>query len=99
MKELEHQGYSYEAADASFEMLLRRLQPGYVAPWAVADFTTQVRKNGGGVHAEATVKVDVGGTTYHTAASGNGPVNALDAALRKALSPTFPALDAVSLHV
>jgi len=98
LKELEHQGYSYEAADASFEMLLRRLQPGYNAPWTVADFTTQVRKNGGSVHAEATVKVEVGGMLYHTAASGNGPVNALDAALRKALSPTCPALDEVSLH-
>jgi 2-isopropylmalate synthase len=98
LKELEHQGYSYEAADASFEMLVRRLQPGYSAPWSVADFTTQVRKNGGSVHAEATVKVDVGGTVYHTAASGNGPVNALDAALRKALSPRFPSLDDVSLH-
>ncbi len=98
LKELEHQGYSYEAADASFEMLVRRLQPGYTAPWSVADFTTQVRKNGGSVHAEATVKVEVGGTVYHTAASGNGPVNALDAALRKALSPRFPALDDVSLH-
>jgi 2-isopropylmalate synthase len=98
LKELEHQGYSYEAADASFMMLVRRLQPGYTAPWTVADFTTQVRKNGGSVHAEATVKVEVGGTVYHTAASGNGPVNALDAALRKALSPRFPSLDDVSLH-
>jgi 2-isopropylmalate synthase len=98
LKELEHRGYSYEAADASFEMLLRRLQPGYAAPWTVADFTTQVRQNGGSVNAEATVKVEVGGALYHTAASGNGPVNALDAALRKALSPRFPELDAVSLH-
>ena len=98
LKELEHQGYSYEAADASFLMLVRRLQPGYRAPWTVADFTTQVRKNGSSVHAEATVKVDVGGTVYHTAASGNGPVNALDAALRKALGPRFPSLDDVSLH-
>jgi 2-isopropylmalate synthase len=98
LKELEHRGYSYEAADASFEMLLRRLQPGYVAPWTVADFTTMVRKDGGSVHAEATVKVEVGGEVYHTAASGNGPVNALDAALRKALSPRFPALRGVSLH-
>src|SRR5256886_2007317 len=98
LKQLEHQGYAYEAADASFEMLLRRLQPGYVAPWTVADFTTQVRKNGGSVHAEATVKVEVGDSIYHTAASGNGPVNALDAALRKALSPRFPSLEGVSLH-
>ena len=50
------------------------------------------------MHAEATVKVEVDGTLYHTAASGNGPVNALDAALRKALSPRFPTLDDVSLH-
>ena len=98
LKELEHQGYSYEAADASFEMLVRRLQPGYTAPWTVADFTTQVRKNGGSVNAEATVQVEVAGTVFHTAASGNGPVNALDAALRKALSPRFPALDGVTLH-
>lgn len=97
LKELEHSGWSYEAADASFAMLVRRLQPGYTAPWTVADFTVQVRKNGGAVHAEATVKVDVAGTVYHTAASGNGPVNALDAALRKALSPRFPPLDDVSL--
>ncbi len=98
LKELEHRGYSYEAADASFEMLMRRLQPGYEAPWKVADFTTLVRKDGGSVHAEATVKVEVGGAMYHTAASGNGPVNALDAALRKALAPKFPALRGVSLH-
>jgi 2-isopropylmalate synthase len=98
LKELEHRGYSYEAADASFEMLVRRLQPGYRAPWKVADFTTSVRQNGEAVHAEATVKVEVGDAVYHTAASGNGPVNALDAALRKALSPRFPGLRRVSLH-
>jgi 2-isopropylmalate synthase len=98
LKELEHRGYSYEAADASFEMLVRRLQPGYTAPWTVADFTTQVRKDGASVHAEATVKVEVDGAVYHTAASGNGPVNALDAALRKALSSRFPGLEGVGLH-
>ena len=98
LKELEHRGYSYEAADASFEMLVRRLQPGYKAPWTVADFTTNVRKNGDSVNAEATVQVEVAGTVYHTAASGNGPVNALDAALRKALSPRFPGLRGVTLY-
>ncbi|MHB8689571.1 MAG: alpha-isopropylmalate synthase regulatory domain-containing protein, partial [Candidatus Dormibacteria bacterium] len=98
LKELEHRGYSYEAAEASFAMLVRRLQPGYQAPWTVADFTTSVRKNGESVNAEATVQVEVGGSVYHTAASGNGPVNALDAALRKALSPRFPSLRGVTLH-
>jgi 2-isopropylmalate synthase len=97
LKELEHRGYSYEAADASFELLLRRLQPDYTAPWQVVDFTTLVRKHGTTVQAEATVKVEVGDDVYHTAASGNGPVNALDAALRKALIPRFPALKGVRL--
>jgi len=97
LKELEHRGYSYEAADASFELLLRRLQPEYRAPWKVVDFTTLVRKHGATVQAEATVKVEVGDDVFHTAASGNGPVNALDAALRKALIPRFPALKGVRL--
>src|SRR6202171_5346767 len=97
LKELEHRGYSYEAAEASFEMLVRRLQPGYKAPWTVADFTTQVRKSGSSVNAEATVQVEVGGTVYHTAATGNGPVNAVDAALRKALSPRVTGLQGVAV--
>ena len=97
LKELEHRGYSYEAADASFELLLRRLQPDYQAPWKVVDFTTLVRMHGDSAQAEATVKVEVGDGVYHTAASGNGPVNALDAALRKALIPRFPALKGVRL--
>src|SRR5216683_728322 len=54
--------------------------------------------SGTSVNAEATVQVVVGGTVYHTAATGNGPVNALDAALRKALSPRFPGLRGVTLH-
>src|SRR6266581_2961565 len=97
LRELEHRGYSYEAADASFELLLRRLNPEYLAPWRVVDFTTSVRRHGTAVQAEATVKVEVGSDVYHTAASGNGPVNALDAALRKALIPRFPALKGVRL--
>jgi len=97
LKELEYRGYSYEAADASFELLLRRLAPDYQAPWRVVDFTTLVRRHGAAVQAEATVKVEVGADLYHTAASGNGPVNALDAALRKALIPRFPSLKGVRL--
>ena len=97
LKELEYRGYSYEAADASFELLLRRLKPGYEEPWRVVDFTATVRRHGAAVQAEATVKVEVGAEVFHTAASGNGPVNALDAALRKALIPRFPALKGVRL--
>src|SRR5207244_4945143 len=77
LKELEHRGYSYEAADASFELLLRRLGPDYRAPWRVVDFTTSVRRHGTAVQAEATVTVAVGANVSHTAASGNGPVSAL----------------------
>src|ERR1700730_18729603 len=73
-------------------------QPATGAAWKVADFTTLVRKDGSSVQAEATVKVEVGDDVFHTAASGNGPVNALDAALRKALGPRFPALRGVRLH-
>ena len=97
LKELEHRGYSYEAADASFELLLRRLRPGYQSPWRLVDFTTSVRKNGASAQAEATVQIQVGDDLFHTAASGNGPVNALDAALRKALIPRFPGLKGVRL--
>ena len=98
VKQLERQGYSYEGADASFEMLLRRSRPGYRAPWDLLDFMTVVRHDGSrGVQAEATVKMKLGGRTVHTAAEGNGPVNALDAALRKALSPGRPRLRSVRL--
>lgn len=64
----------------------------------VADFTTMVRKDAAILSMRKRLKVEVGGTVYHTATSGNGPVNALDAALRKALSPRFPGLKGVSLH-
>ncbi|MGH7777255.1 MAG: citramalate synthase [Candidatus Dormibacterales bacterium] len=98
VKDLEKQGYSYEGADASFEMLLRRARPGYRPPWEVLDFMSVVRRDGDrGLRSEAMVKVRVGGRTVHTAAEGNGPVNALDAALRKALGASRPGLRRVRL--
>ena len=67
---------------------------GYVAPFRIVDFTVIVeRRNGGASRAEASVKVEVDGEVLHTAADGNGPVNALDLALRKALGAFYPALD------
>ncbi|MGH2521064.1 MAG: citramalate synthase [Anaerolineales bacterium] len=95
IKQLEAQGFSFEAAEASVAMMLKRLQPGYVPPFELVDFSVTVEhRRGRGIFAEATVKVKVpaGGEILHTAAEGNGPVNALDAALRKALIPRYPAL-------
>ena len=98
IKELEHQGFQFEAAEGSFEMLLRRAAPDYRAPFELLDFTVMVEKRGGlGVASQATVKLRVGDEIMHTAAEGDGPVNALDRALRKALVPHYPELDDVRL--
>jgi 2-isopropylmalate synthase len=93
IKHLEHQGFTFEGAEASVEMLLHRSRPGYRAPFEMLDFTAVVEhREGRGIFAEATIKVRVGDQVFHTAAEGNGPVNALDAALRKALLSTYPHL-------
>jgi 2-isopropylmalate synthase len=98
IKELEHRGFQFEAAEGSFEMLLRRSAPGYEAPFELLDFTVIVEKRGGhAVQAQATVKLTVGGEIMHTVAEGAGPVNALDRALRKALVPFHPELQDVRL--
>jgi len=98
IKELEADGAAFEGAEASFELLIRRYSPGYQPPFRIVDYTALVEQREGREQlAEATVKVAVDGEVLHTAADGNGPVNALDAALRKALSAFYPELDAVHL--
>jgi 2-isopropylmalate synthase len=98
IKELEHRGFQFEAAEGSFEMLLRRKDPAYRAPFVLDEFTVIVEKRGGeGIRAQATVKLRVGDQIMHTAAEGDGPVNALDQAVRKALLPHYPALGHVHL--
>ncbi|MGZ3587687.1 MAG: citramalate synthase [Candidatus Limnocylindrales bacterium] len=98
IKRLEADGSSFEGAEASFDLLIRRHQPGYRAPFRLLDFTVLVeQRDGSDLRAEATVKVEVEGEVLHTAADGNGPVNALDQALRKALRAFYPGLDAVHL--
>jgi 2-isopropylmalate synthase len=98
IKELEHQGFQFEAAEGSFEMLLRRAAPEYQAPFAMEDFTVLVEKRGASPsRAQATVRIRVGDEMMHTAAEGDGPVNALDRAARKALLPHYPALADVHL--
>jgi 2-isopropylmalate synthase len=98
IKQLEADGLAFEGAEASFELLVRRHKPGYEVPFALCDYTVLVEQRGGAeMLAEATVKVEVAGEVLHTAADGNGPVNALDTALRKALGAFYPQLDAVHL--
>jgi 2-isopropylmalate synthase len=98
IKELEAQGFQFEGAEASFQLLLRRSQPGYKAPFELVAFSANTqRRNGDPSWSEASVKVKVDGEIFHTAAEGNGPVNALDAAIRKALLNFYPQLAEISL--
>ncbi|MDZ4158976.1 MAG: citramalate synthase [Anaerolineaceae bacterium] len=94
IKQLESTGFSFEAAEASVVLMFKRQQDGYKAPFELIDFTAMVEhRQGRGIFAEATVKVKVGNEIFHTAAEGNGPVNALDAALRKALISHYPMIN------
>ena len=98
IKELESGGFQFEAAEGSFEMLVRRASPDYTPPFELLDFTVIVEKRGGNdMMSQATVKLRVGGEVMHTAAEGDGPVNALDQAIRKALLPHYPELAEVHL--
>lgn len=99
VKELENQGFAFEGAEASVHLLVRRSDPGYTAPFAVVDFTVVIqRRPSGEMIAEATVKLRVEGEVIHTAADGNGPVNALDLAARKALRQRYPQIDRTHLR-
>ncbi len=104
VKEKESQGYQYEGAEASFELLVHRQIPGYKPPFELEDFVIVERRRASNdsqqlneMLAEAMVKLRVNGQLQHTAAEGNGPVNALDDAVRKALQMIYPQLDQVKL--
>ena len=99
IKELENKGYQFEAADGSFELLLRRSDPDYVPRFEVLDVAVlaERRRGDGRMFAEATVKLKVGAQVVHQVAEGEGPVHALDRALRKALEPLYPSLGEVRL--
>jgi 2-isopropylmalate synthase len=93
IKALEAKGFSFEAAEASVALLMKRQEPGYAPPFELIDFLVNVEhRTGRGIFSEAMVKVRVDGEVLHTAAEGDGPVDALDAALRKALLPRHPAV-------
>ncbi|MBO9323050.1 MAG: citramalate synthase, partial [Roseiflexus sp.] len=98
IKELENRGFQFEAAEGSFEMLVRRAAPDYEPPFELLDFTVVVSKHGDrDMTSQAMVKLRVGDEVMHTAAEGAGPVNALDRAIRKALLPHYPELADVQL--
>jgi 2-isopropylmalate synthase len=106
LKRLEHEGYHFEVADGSLELLLRRAT-GWTADYFTVESFRVITDHGAGadgstsepsgVTTEATVKVHVGPERIVATAEGNGPVNALDAALRGAIGSKFPALDAIHL--
>ncbi len=92
VKELESRGYQFEAAEGSFEMLLRRASPDYVPPFETLGFTVVSEKHGDQTTARARVDIRVGDVVWHGASEGQGPVNALDRAARQALLPEYPEL-------
>ena len=102
VKEKEYQGYAFDSAEASFELLARRLihgVPAYfsIERWRVMD---ERRFNARGtlvVESEATATLTIGSLACHEVAVGNGPVNALDTAIRKALMPHYPSIEGMRL--
>ncbi len=99
VKQLEHDGYSFEAADGSFELLIRRELGLYQKTFDLTEYHTSFRqyRDGHPPVCEATVKLVVNGTAELTVAEGRGVVNSLDIALRKALLPFYPEITGVSL--
>jgi len=97
IKELEHAGFEFEAAEGSLALLIRKAMSGGNAPFQLDGYHVSMRRDGVSSVCEATVKVRVDGVPAHTVAEGDGPVNALDAALRSALSRFFPVLKKVKL--
>lgn len=98
VKELEARGYHFEAADASFDLLIRRETGHYEPLFTLEGWRTIVEKSADGrVTTEATIKIWVGGERFLRTAEGNGPVNALDNALRSAIGETYPHLKEIDL--
>ncbi|MDP2181274.1 MAG: citramalate synthase [Actinomycetota bacterium] len=98
IKELEHAGYSFEAADASLEIMLKKRLGTYKSFFRLESFRCLMEKREDGkVMTEATIKIHVGGHRYIATAEGNGPVNALDKALRIAIGAFYPDLEHIAL--
>ncbi len=97
VKRRENDGFEYEAAEASLALLIRKALAHRELPFTVDDYHVSIRSHGSASICEATVKVRVGKKTAHTVAEGDGPVNALDGALRQALAKFFPVLKRIQL--
>ena len=97
IKELEHTGYEFEAAEASLALLICKCMKDEPLPFEILSYHVSMRSEGKKSICEATVKARVGEKVAHTVAEGEGPVNALDSALRAALSTFYPQLNAVKL--
>jgi 2-isopropylmalate synthase len=98
IKALEARGFSFEAGEASVAVRLKRKEAGYAPPFELVDFLVNVEhRSGRGLFAEAMVKVKVDEAVLHTAAEGDGPVDALYTALRKALVGHYPEIDVLHL--
>jgi 2-isopropylmalate synthase len=97
VKDLEHLGYEFESADGSLALLIRRALTHDPPPFVVDAYNVSVRRDDGGSVCEAVVKVRIGDQSEHRVADGDGPVNALDGALRAALVRYFPQLAEVRL--
>jgi 2-isopropylmalate synthase len=100
VKRLEAEGYEFEAAEASFDLLLRRTLGQHRPLFELEEYHCGFRRTGDGGwnKCEATVKLRLGSEKVYVVDEGDGPVNALDAALRKALRPRFPQIDSIVLE-
>jgi 2-isopropylmalate synthase len=100
VKQLESEGYEFEAAEASLALLIQKVLRHHRPMWELLEYHTTYRRSGGKVcdTCEATVKLRVNDVNEYTVAEGDGPVNALDAALRKALRPFYAQIDSVRLE-
>jgi len=97
IKELENQGYEFEAAEGSLALLIRRILSHQDLPFKVVGYHVSMRRDADVSICQAVVKVHVDGQSAHTVADGDGPVNAIDAALRSALRGFFPRLKKIQL--
>ena len=98
LQAMEHEGYHFESAEASLELVIKRIMKKVSAFFDLEDFRVIIEKRKGGkMSSEATIKLKVGSELEHTASLGDGPVNALDSALRKALKKFYPNLSEMHL--
>ena len=99
LKEREQRGCAFESAEASVALMMRREEPTYQAPFQLVDYKVLLgQREGDEAFADAAIKVRIDGQVHHTAAEGKGPVNAIDAALRKALAVAYPEIATIRLE-